>query len=209
MEGENSSETLIAFYHTNIVMPVTVAEPSKPWTVFARADAGTVGSNPTQGMNVQCLGCVFVFMCLYTGRGLATSWSPVQGVLPTVLDLVTEVKRKVSWRRPRPELGCRAKGKKILSHPRRQKSSDCSNLMLIISAVEFPRKSHFDCADNFCDLYPEWLQYKSRPRHLLSWMRLFLQENACILPEIKPLPLLSVSFLIHYSPSSNHLALHT
>jgi hypothetical protein len=24
------------------------------------------------------------------------------------------VKRKVSWRRPRPELGCRAKGKKIL-----------------------------------------------------------------------------------------------
>jgi hypothetical protein len=27
----------------------------------------------------------------------------------SVLDLVTEVKRKVSWRRPRPELGCRAK----------------------------------------------------------------------------------------------------
>jgi hypothetical protein len=46
------------------------------------------------------------------GRGLSTSWSPVQGVLPTVLDLVTEVKRKVSWRRPRPKLGCRATGKK-------------------------------------------------------------------------------------------------
>jgi hypothetical protein len=30
----------------------------------------------------------------------------------TVLDLATEVKRKVSWRQPRPELGCRAKGKK-------------------------------------------------------------------------------------------------
>jgi hypothetical protein len=44
----------------------------------------------------------------------ATSWSPVQGVQPIVLDVVTEVKQKVSWRRPRPELGCRAKGAKIL-----------------------------------------------------------------------------------------------
>jgi hypothetical protein len=60
-----------------------------------------------------CVVCVF--LCLCTGRGLATSWWPVQGVLPTVIDLVTEVKRKVSWRRPRPELGCRAKGKKIFS----------------------------------------------------------------------------------------------
>jgi hypothetical protein len=49
-------------------------------------------------------------MCLCTGRGLETSWSPVQGVLPTVLGLVTELKRKVSCRRPRPELGCSAKG---------------------------------------------------------------------------------------------------
>jgi hypothetical protein len=40
------------------------------------------------------------------------SCSPVQGVLLTLLNLVTEVKPKVSWRRPRPELGCRAKGKK-------------------------------------------------------------------------------------------------
>jgi hypothetical protein len=54
---------------------------------------------------------VCVFLCLCTGRGLATSWSPVQGVLPTVLDLATEMKGKVSWRRPRPELGSRAKGK--------------------------------------------------------------------------------------------------
>jgi hypothetical protein len=33
-------------------VPVTVAERSKAWTVFARADAGTVGWNPTQDMNV-------------------------------------------------------------------------------------------------------------------------------------------------------------
>jgi hypothetical protein len=38
--------------------------------------------------------CCCVFLCLCTGRGLATSWSPVQGVLPTVLDRVTEVKQK-------------------------------------------------------------------------------------------------------------------
>jgi hypothetical protein len=59
--------------------------------------------------------CACVFLCLCTGSGLATSWSPVQGVLPLVLDLVTEVKRKVSWRRPRPEWGCRATGGKELT----------------------------------------------------------------------------------------------
>jgi hypothetical protein len=32
-------------------------------------------------------GCVCVFLCLCTGRGLATSRSPAQGVLPTVCDL--------------------------------------------------------------------------------------------------------------------------
>jgi hypothetical protein len=32
--------------------PVTVAERSKSCTVFARSEAGTVGSNPTQGMDV-------------------------------------------------------------------------------------------------------------------------------------------------------------
>jgi hypothetical protein len=52
---------------------------------------------------------VCLFLCLCTGRGLATSWSPVQGVLPTLLDLVSEVKRRVSWRRLRPEMGCRPK----------------------------------------------------------------------------------------------------
>jgi hypothetical protein len=31
---------------------------------------------------------------------------------PAALDLVTKVKREVSWGRPRPESGCRAKEKK-------------------------------------------------------------------------------------------------
>jgi hypothetical protein len=33
-------------------MPVTVAEQSKAWSVFARSEAGIVGSNPIQGMDV-------------------------------------------------------------------------------------------------------------------------------------------------------------
>jgi hypothetical protein len=40
-------------------IPVTVAERSKSWTVFARSEAGVMGSNPTQGMDVWY---VFVFI---------------------------------------------------------------------------------------------------------------------------------------------------
>jgi hypothetical protein len=74
--------------------PVTVAERSKGSTVFARSEAGIVGSNPTQGMDVwclcMCLFCACVVLCL--GRGLAMSWSLVQGVLPTVYKI-----KKLKW----------------------------------------------------------------------------------------------------------------
>jgi hypothetical protein len=44
------------------VGPVTVAERSNAYIVFARSEAGIVGSNPKQGMNVWC---VYVFiLCL-------------------------------------------------------------------------------------------------------------------------------------------------
>jgi hypothetical protein len=33
-------------------LPVMVAERSRAWTIFAHVDARTVGSNPTQGMDV-------------------------------------------------------------------------------------------------------------------------------------------------------------
>jgi hypothetical protein len=67
------------------------AERFKEWTVFARSEAGIVGSNTTQGMDVWyvcAFFCVCVVLCL--GRGLATSLSPVQGVLPSVNDHETE-----------------------------------------------------------------------------------------------------------------------
>jgi hypothetical protein len=62
--------------------PVTVAARSTAWTVFARSNAGIDGSNPARGMDI----CVrLFFVCV--GSALATGWSPVQGILPTVYGL--------------------------------------------------------------------------------------------------------------------------
>jgi hypothetical protein len=65
------------------LLPTTMAAQSKAWTVFARSNAGNVGSNPIQGMDV-CV-CVYsVFFALCVGSGFATGLSPVQGVLASV-----------------------------------------------------------------------------------------------------------------------------
>jgi hypothetical protein len=37
---------------------------SEPWTVFARPNAGIVGSNPIQGMDVCVCVCVCVRVCV-------------------------------------------------------------------------------------------------------------------------------------------------
>jgi hypothetical protein len=60
---------------------------------------GTMVSNPTRGMN-NCLRlfCVRVVRCV--GSGLATCWSPVQGVPPTVY----RMKKLKKWPRPNKEL---------------------------------------------------------------------------------------------------------
>jgi hypothetical protein len=76
--------------------PITLAARSKAWTVFARSNAGIMGSNPTQGTDVYIL-CLFsVCIVLCVGSGLATGWSPVQGILPTVYRVTKLTKR------PRP-----------------------------------------------------------------------------------------------------------
>jgi hypothetical protein len=49
--------------------PVTVAERSEACIVFARPEAGIVGSNPLRA----CMCSVCVFVCLCIGRDLATS----------------------------------------------------------------------------------------------------------------------------------------
>jgi hypothetical protein len=48
-------------------MPITVTVRSKAWTVFARSDAGIVGSNPTEDMDA-CIVCIyseFVLFCVW------------------------------------------------------------------------------------------------------------------------------------------------
>jgi hypothetical protein len=44
-------------------MPVTVTVRSKAYTVFARPEAGIVGSNPIQGMDVWYV-CAFFYVCV-------------------------------------------------------------------------------------------------------------------------------------------------
>jgi hypothetical protein len=77
----------------DFIKPITVLAWSKAWTVFTRSNAGIVDSNLTQAMDVctVCLFCVCVALCV--GRGLATGWSPVQGVLPTVY-MIKKVKKR-------------------------------------------------------------------------------------------------------------------
>jgi hypothetical protein len=88
---------------------------SKACTVFARLEAGIVGSNHTQGMDIWyvcvyvCV-CACVFVCLHTGTGLATSRSPVQGVLPTVPDQETEENQPYG-----PKAGATRKKKLIIT----------------------------------------------------------------------------------------------
>jgi hypothetical protein len=101
--------------------PVTVAQRSEACTVLARSEAGIVGSNLTQGMDVLylCLFCVYIVLCL--SRGLATSWWPVQGVLPSV---------KWSWNwksEARAPGACRA------SEKRMAKSAVSSIILLLVS----------------------------------------------------------------------------
>jgi hypothetical protein len=48
-----------------IMMPITAAARSKASTVFTRSNAGIVGSNPTQGMNIcVCVDSVYVLSCV-------------------------------------------------------------------------------------------------------------------------------------------------
>jgi hypothetical protein len=66
-----ASETFQLNWDLLLKMPITVAARCKAWTVFGRLNAGIVGSNPTQGMDVCArLFCVCIVLCV--GSGLAT-----------------------------------------------------------------------------------------------------------------------------------------
>jgi hypothetical protein len=99
--------------------PITEVTRSKAWTVFARSNTGIVGSNPTRGMDVCVrLFCVCVVLCV--GSGLATGWSPVQGVLQTVY------RTKRVKKRPRSK-GCRTIEREREREREREKSLQYCN----------------------------------------------------------------------------------
>jgi hypothetical protein len=53
------------------MQPIYVPARSKARTVFAHLNAGIVGSNPSQGMDV-CVRLLSVYIVLFAGSGLAT-----------------------------------------------------------------------------------------------------------------------------------------
>jgi hypothetical protein len=61
----------------NLLPPITVAAPPKALIVFARSNAGIVGSKPTQGMDVcVCVYSLFVLSCVYVAAlRRADHWS--------------------------------------------------------------------------------------------------------------------------------------
>jgi hypothetical protein len=62
---------------------ITLTVLSNERNSFPSRNTGIVGSYPTGGMDVcMCVYSLFVLSCL--GSDLATGWSLVQGVLPTV-----------------------------------------------------------------------------------------------------------------------------
>jgi hypothetical protein len=73
-------------------MTVTVVERSKAYTVFLSLGSRDRGFESDSGH--ECLMCVCAFFCvcvvLCLHKGFATSWSPIQGVLPSVSDQETE-----------------------------------------------------------------------------------------------------------------------
>jgi hypothetical protein len=97
--------------------PITVAARPNARTVFARLNTGVVRSNPTRGMDI-CLRlfCVCVVLCV--GSGLATGWSPVQGVLQTVYRI------KKLKKRPRPNKG-------LYSHTERKNDNGQLDIWII------------------------------------------------------------------------------
>jgi hypothetical protein len=82
-------------------MYITLVARFKAWAVFARLKSGVVRSNLTRDMNVSVF-LFFVCVALCMGSGLATSWSLVQWVLPTVYSI------KALKKLPKSNIGSRA-----------------------------------------------------------------------------------------------------
>jgi hypothetical protein len=82
MRATCSAHIILLDLITLIITGVSMTERSKASTVYDRSNIGIAGSNPASGMDV-CLCFCVVLSCV--GRGLASGWSPGQGVLPKCL----------------------------------------------------------------------------------------------------------------------------
>jgi hypothetical protein len=98
-----------SFY--SVWVQITAAARFKSWTVFDRSNTGVVGSNPTRGVDVYMrLFSVYVVLCV--GRGLATGWSSVQGVIRTEYRLRNKKKKNCQV----PINGCRTRIECLSKH---------------------------------------------------------------------------------------------
>jgi hypothetical protein len=80
-------------------LPVTVAEGSKACTIFARSEAGIVGSIPTQGMDVWYVYVFILCLCCPVFR-----WRPCDELItrprsPTACKIIIKLKNQ----RPGPK----------------------------------------------------------------------------------------------------------
>jgi hypothetical protein len=98
--NKNYRHSLNSSVYISILL-ITVGARCKAWNFSACCNTGIVGSNLTWGMDV----CVFICVCvvLCAGSSLATGWSPVQGILPTVSRLNWKA-AKVQQRTVEPQI---------------------------------------------------------------------------------------------------------
>jgi hypothetical protein len=102
----------IFLWLVNFNMSVTVAERSRACTAFAHSEAGIVGLNPTQGMDVWC---VYVFiLCLYCSvfRQRPCDELITRPRSPTICKNDHETEKQ----RPRPKWAVEPVKKKKLQH---------------------------------------------------------------------------------------------
>jgi hypothetical protein len=137
-----------------MLRPIAVAARSKVWTVVARSNAGIVGSNPTQGMDV-CSHLFWVCVVLGVGSGLATGWSLVQGDLPTVYRI------KKLKKRPRYNNG-------LYSHRETDRLSDSSfNVSLLVK--ESGKNGGWCNYTSFIQMNIDWRLYDTRSANSMAW----------------------------------------
>jgi hypothetical protein len=79
---------------SKVRLPGTVAERSNACTVFCRSEAGIVGSNPTEGMNVWCVDVFILFLCCPVFRQKPCDELITRPRSPTVCKIIMNLKKR-------------------------------------------------------------------------------------------------------------------